>query len=59
MVAIVLGLSILEEQNIVVPVSAQEAVSYVGPDSCVTCHGEQYEEWDDTAHSKAYSDPEF
>lgn len=59
MVAIVLGFSTLEERAIVVPVSAQEAASYVGPDSCVTCHEEQYEEWNDTAHSKAYSDPEF
>jgi formate-dependent nitrite reductase cytochrome c552 subunit len=59
MVAIVLGVSMLDERNIVVPVSAQEAVSYVGPDACITCHDEQYEEWNDTAHSKAYSDPEF
>jgi nitrate/TMAO reductase-like tetraheme cytochrome c subunit len=59
MVAIVLGVSMLEERAIVVPVSAQEAASYVGPDSCVTCHEEQYEEWNDSAHSKAYSDPEF
>jgi len=44
MVAIVLGFSTLEERAIVVPVSAQEAASYVGPASCVTCHEEQNEE---------------
>jgi nitrate/TMAO reductase-like tetraheme cytochrome c subunit len=58
-IAIVLGMSMLEDGDIVVPVSAQDAVSYIGSESCVTCHEGQYKEWNETAHSKAYSDPEF
>jgi hypothetical protein len=33
--------------------------TYEGPDICKMCHETQYQEWNQTRHAKAYTDPEF
>jgi hypothetical protein len=38
-------------------VSAQ--AEYIGPDACMTCHQDKYDQWKDSKHSEAYSDPDF
>ena len=40
-------------------VEAQEIENYLGPEACMTCHSTQYEEWGDSKHSQAFSDPAF
>jgi len=40
-------------------VEAQDIEDYLGPEACMTCHSPQYEEWGDSNHSRAFSDPAF
>jgi hypothetical protein len=40
-------------------VKAQSIEDYVGPIICQTCHSDNYDEWDGTAHSKAFTDEAF
>ncbi len=40
-------------------VMAQSVDDYVGPTTCQTCHADNYDEWDGTAHSNAFTDEAF
>jgi hypothetical protein len=40
-------------------VMAQSVDDYVGPITCQMCHAENYDEWDGTAHSNAFTDEVF
>lgn len=40
-------------------VMAQSVDDYVGPTICQTCHADNYDEWDGTAHSNAFTDEAF
>jgi len=38
---------------------AQSVDDYVGPSACQTCHPDNYDEWDGTGHSNAFTDEAF
>jgi len=38
---------------------AQSVDDYVGPTTCQTCHPDNYDEWDGTDHSNAFTDEAF
>jgi hypothetical protein len=40
-------------------VTAQSVDDYIGPTTCQTCHPDNYDEWDGTAHSNAFMDEAF
>lgn len=40
-------------------VNAMPLESFVGSDTCGNCHVTQYDEWNQTAHSQAFTDPIF
>ncbi len=40
-------------------VNAQSVDDYVGPAICQTCHADNYDEWDGTDHSNAFTDEAF
>ena len=53
------GMFYFKNQDIYPMVSAQTNEEYVGPEYCKSCHPYQYDEWNTTKHSQAYSDPAF
>lgn len=53
-ILIAVWLTTLSDQQ----VAAQDD-DYIGPEACITCHQEKYDEWNESKHSEAYSDPEF
>jgi len=39
--------------------AAAQDEEYLGPEACITCHQEKYDEWNESKHAEAYSDHEF
>lgn len=54
LILIAVWLSTLSNQQ-----AAAQDDEYIGPDACITCHQEKHDEWSDSKHAEAYSDPEF
>jgi DnaJ-class molecular chaperone len=40
-------------------VEAQVSDEFVGPEACVTCHPSQYEDWEESDHSQAFTNDDF
>ena len=54
LILIVVWFASLSDQQ----VEAQSG-DYIGPDACMTCHQDKHDEWSESKHAEAYSDPEF
>jgi len=58
-VLITISLSIILLLGASTMVMAQSIGDYVGPTACQTCHPDNYDEWEGTAHSNAFMDEAF